>query len=619
MSNDRRKNLLKPLNLVFLCLYLILVLTCILLFSQGDLFHTFLSSKAYLNGNILDFYDYNQKFLEANDYLPALYILFAIWNLPLYLIGMLSPLISNPLGSLLTAVPLIEFVWAKIFIASFFFASIYVLSKISNLILIENPKLKLQTPMIFATAPIAMFIAFVLGQYDIVGVFFTLIGFYFYLKKDWKLFSLFFSIAVSFKFFAFVIYFPLILLIEKRPIHILKFLMIGVLFSLIEILIYWNNDSFRDRIFSILTNKVKDGFLSEHSITHYSIPIIYVMGCIYLFKEKFKGNFIWHRNSILACIGAYGLMLSFVVWHPQWVMITMPFFAMAYMLVKNRKLFAFIDLIGGFIFVWICINRFPNNLDFSMISLGVFREFIHYSINITELLGSFQNSLNFLMDVFHLYLVSPLLLVFFESKYRLNSVVNQIGKGLFFARFFFAIFIFIIVCLVISFSPIWFLQKINKDLYVKILYEESIARKSEIPIGEIFKENIVTQTFYAKHNGLTAISFVAATYSRKNVGTVALRIEDMNLKIIAEKTIMAEKINDNGYLVFIFEPIGNSAGKKYRFVIEAEDALPGNAITAWASKDNQNRDGELTFGGVLQSGDITMNLYYCIPSAVCAK
>jgi Gpi18-like mannosyltransferase len=86
-----------------------------------------------------------------------------------------------------------------------------VLSKIARL-LKKDPQINQQRypEVLFITAPIAIFAVFDFGQYDIIGVFFTLLGFYFYLKKDFLRFAIFFSIAISFKYFSLVIYIPLI-------------------------------------------------------------------------------------------------------------------------------------------------------------------------------------------------------------------------------------------------------------------------------------------------------------------------------------------------------------------------------------------------------------------------
>jgi uncharacterized membrane protein len=81
---------------------------------------------------------------------------------------------------------------------------------------------------IFASSPIAVFAVFIFGQYDIIGIFFTMLGFYYYVKDNRLRFSLFFSLAISVKYFALIPFLPLLLLKEKRILPLLKYILISL-------------------------------------------------------------------------------------------------------------------------------------------------------------------------------------------------------------------------------------------------------------------------------------------------------------------------------------------------------------------------------------------------------
>ncbi len=72
------------------CLWGILVFFCFISYQYADILHTGGSSIAYLNGHILDFYDYNQAKMDVNNYMPTTYIFFAIWNIPIRLLGLIT-------------------------------------------------------------------------------------------------------------------------------------------------------------------------------------------------------------------------------------------------------------------------------------------------------------------------------------------------------------------------------------------------------------------------------------------------------------------------------------------------------------------------------------------------
>ena len=138
--------------------YLVFLLICFLIFQHGDLFHTSISSYALLNGHFADFYDYNKIIVGRNDYYILMYIIFAIWNIPLKLLGYC---ISKPI--FLTP---IELIWTKLLLVILFFLTVYIIYKIANLIS-NNTKKSNYISYIFATSPIAIFDVFIFGQYDI--------------------------------------------------------------------------------------------------------------------------------------------------------------------------------------------------------------------------------------------------------------------------------------------------------------------------------------------------------------------------------------------------------------------------------------------------------------------
>jgi hypothetical protein len=82
-----------------------------------------------LNGHITDFYDYNKPLVDGNDYLPLMYIIFAIWNLPLKILGLTHDV--ETYGIWLN-IP--ELIWTKLLLVVFYFASAYIMYKICRYI-----------------------------------------------------------------------------------------------------------------------------------------------------------------------------------------------------------------------------------------------------------------------------------------------------------------------------------------------------------------------------------------------------------------------------------------------------------------------------------------------------
>jgi hypothetical protein len=263
--------------------YLFSLALCFLIFKQSDLTHTYTSSYAYLQGHVYDFYDYNKIHMSRNDYLPLMYIIFALWNLPLKLFGLLT---YADLGvSIWQLSTPLEIFWSKLLLCSFFLACVILLEKITKL-LHANVEDGLARPSIlFATSPIAIFAVFIFSQYDIFGVFFTLLGLYFYFQKRFWYFAFLFSVAISFKYFAAFIYLPLVLIIEKRPLYIARYGLIGLLVTALQVGAYWHSDIFQASFFALAGAKTGEAMHRGKAIY---ILILYGCLCAYAYFSKVR-------------------------------------------------------------------------------------------------------------------------------------------------------------------------------------------------------------------------------------------------------------------------------------------------------------------------------------------
>ena len=254
--------------------------------------------------------------------MPFIYGIFAIWNLPLYFLGLLpSPDFVGPSRLI------VQIFWSKLLLVIFYFLPVKILSLISRGIRQCNSLVSYRpVAILFATSPIAVLVVFAFGQYDIIGVFLVLLGFYFYLKKNLWLFALFFAVAISFKYFALVIYVPLILMVEKNPLKILKWLIVAGSIVAIQVLLYAHSDIFLGEIFTLFKSKVIGEHQDRISLFKQTIymVVLYFFGCTHLYFKKYA-SYEWQRDAVFAPIVAYALMFSAVVWYPQWLVITMLF------------------------------------------------------------------------------------------------------------------------------------------------------------------------------------------------------------------------------------------------------------------------------------------------------
>ena len=278
------------------------------------------------SGEIANFYPYAKanswEEWTACYYLP-LYVIFAVWNLPIWLLSKVVTVDLYAPGFLL---------WAKGM--NLFFVIVICILICRILKEFEIGK-EMQKGIIFLFVSSLNLIlpTWAMGQYDIVCCFFLVWGLYEYCKApriSWKC-LLIFAIAVTMKLFAIFAIIPLILLKEKRIMHIIKNLIIVLSGLFLCVMPYREvfaeasvqsnfNNMWRDRL---LFNTLPGG--------NSAIPcfvLFYGLICIWAYYKTCN-------DSKEECIHANWVILAslltlfvFVFCHPQWIVLITPFLTM---------------------------------------------------------------------------------------------------------------------------------------------------------------------------------------------------------------------------------------------------------------------------------------------------
>lgn len=207
--------------------WLILGIVAIIIFSShmyNDFWETMRHSlkvwDALFDGKILDFYAYcggnNGGIYCGSDligsYMDArydftIYLIFAIWNLPLWIIEHFSDInIQN-------------YFLAMIYAKSMLLVAIAITARLITVLIKDVTKNDERTPgIILSYLSSCVFLASILtiGQYDVLSLIFILLGTHFYLKDNYKGFIISFIIANSMKYFALMYMLPLMCLKQKN-------------------------------------------------------------------------------------------------------------------------------------------------------------------------------------------------------------------------------------------------------------------------------------------------------------------------------------------------------------------------------------------------------------------
>ena len=140
-----------------------------------------------LDGQILQFYNLN-KVESGNIYYPGfqgcaynilVYIIFAVWNLPLYLLERFFHVdVMNNVACL---------TYSKLMLVAAVMVSVWILNRILTTLDVPRKARKLLL-YVYTSSTLMLSVIFISSQYDILSIIFQLLGIHAFIKKDDKRF-----------------------------------------------------------------------------------------------------------------------------------------------------------------------------------------------------------------------------------------------------------------------------------------------------------------------------------------------------------------------------------------------------------------------------------------------
>ena len=355
-------------------------------YEMRDLFHTAGCSYGFLDGHFLDFYDYLEEYGIAENgsvglgagYLPTVYVIFAIWNLPMKLFGIV-PHATAQLG-------FIPIMWAKTLPCLVLFLSAAVLFQILGELGFSDNRKKMCV-YAFITAPAVLFGQFALGQYESFLVFFILLGFYFWLKGQMYRFTLCFAVAVTFKYTALIYFLPLLFLKEKSIWKILLHCYISVMLLVIEFLIFSGSPAFKADVFGIgggtsggpvgyITNAsyfTGFSFGAHMNYVVYLAFLAFALTAAWAYFTKTGNREAENRYAVFFLCLSSAALFCFSKWHPHWLMMAVPFWTAAAFMHRDTRIFMALDILFGVLLIAFSVCQFRTVTDEVMLQNGIFK------------------------------------------------------------------------------------------------------------------------------------------------------------------------------------------------------------------------------------------------------
>ena len=527
---------------------------CFISFQHNDISHTGGSSIAFLQGHILDFYEYNEVAMDGCAYMPTTYALFAIWNIPIYLMGWITE------ATMFTYLKVR--LWYKLGTTVLYMLTAYFMAKICRLRGMDH-RTSLWVAFLFVSNPIAMYSQFIFGQYDIITVFFMVLGTYFYFKDERKKFIAAFAIAVTCKYFALLFFVPMLLMKEKKVIRlIIDMLGFGSLF-IIEVLVYAHSYAFRDGVFGfgatgfIMNVSYNNGFFNVSIV-----PILWVLICGICYFVKFPEDkkdewMLFLLNMVVFIV--FGL--SF--WNPQWLLLAVPYWTFAVAKSRHFKIYILLDLMLYGVFVIFITSFWVNAVDQHLFSAGVFGPYwdpyLNGPYNMAALLRNPDSKMAFTIFVSILLTYT----VFLMPKYLLkDSEVSLEGyKWPMRIRCVLGVAGFVSLALVAVYLS-------SKAPVVADKPDEEPTAISDM----LTDKDIYQQRYVSSADEIAGIGVMFDTYnSRNDCNVVAKLLAEDGKTVLGAKTVNASGLKIYEYSeIMLDEPVKIGAGTPYIIQIQTE-------------------------------------------------
>lgn len=288
-------------------------------------------------GGLRNYYEYGNDMLayyKANGiggayeliYDFPVYIILGIWGVPLWIF-------CN-----ITGIEETSNMWTMLYAKSIYFVALavtaYIIYRICKNIKMNDSNAKWASFMFLSSAVVFVEIGIV-GQLDVLGFPFLLLGIYYYQKYEYRKFVIFFAIAISFKQFPLFIFIPLLLLYEKNIIKIGIKTILALSFTVLVGLPFPKNSEAAE-IKESIRNRFLEAFLGNKLPLYNSVvPLIIVLFgiiCVYCYLKKIEDEKEYYNYSIIIPLTVMFVILSSFDSNPYWFVYLAPFLAiiMAY-------------------------------------------------------------------------------------------------------------------------------------------------------------------------------------------------------------------------------------------------------------------------------------------------
>lgn len=404
---------------------------------NGDAFHFYSKINTMaLSGNVFE--GWPNTLVAGANYSIINYFVIGVWCLPLYILDHIIAI----------TVPLFVYeFYVKILFVILYFFIFKVLNHICTMIGLSDANRK-WTVFLFLSSPIMLFSSLMITHFDIFSLFMMTLALREYIKQNEKRFLVYSLFAIWFKPFILLAVIPLILLREKRILFIIRNVLISCSGMVLTTLIYKITDPgystvqkymsetyfFMDRFFSTGFTFERNSYKGTSS--YFVISFILICVISYYMKKDDKRQLFM---TFALPFTSFCAFLSFVMWHPNWAVLMVPFGIFMVAMCNSTKLYLLIETVFYMFFILLSTIGWEGGYDQSMINNGIFGKLFGPSQNsqtIAGILRSVNIPISFYSSVF-MGAIFSLVLIIVITAYHSDSdkmIMPEYERGLIWMR-----------------------------------------------------------------------------------------------------------------------------------------------------------------------------------------
>lgn len=565
--------------------------------------------ESILNGNFFDYYHYAaqncapQTVYSAN-YNIFLYCIFAIWNLPTAILHHMNGFdYMESVKALL---------WCKLMILFAVAGIIVMIKKILQLYVKDKQAIRL-VQLLFALNTCVLVPTMVVVQYDVLSLLAMLIGIYYYLKNRERLFILWFMIALPLKTFAIFVYFPLLLLREKRiPMVFFKTAMIFAIQFICSLPFHGNawyelcmGTQNRDAMNLILASGIK---MAGFSLNLFVVSYLILLVACYILNVENDDVYI----PIWCAFFAMSSVIMYMDIRSYWIVLIVPFAAICILFNKKRlreNLLLFIIgsscyTIYAFMHHWIYnVPGLVTKLSLSRLMKLPEQGYLKYK-NIRGLF-EYYDFIRFGDVLCTVFFVSVILLLFLNIPYK--KIREQWQRSTYRIEHW-----IIWIQLGISSGMVAVLLYANLAVASPYIYHvKNVENNSEYMDENVCDGDIIEQLFSVEEDGMVEeLSFVARNdnISRSSRNAILFTLMDATSEnILVQKTLGTALIKNEEVTHLKLDRTPVKKGHFYILKIQGEQNRQDTLIQFQKSQETQE-NSMLLVNGIKQQGNLVIQL-----------